>query len=145
MADRRYDDDIDNDDFSDSDLISEGASDDEQQERKEAHPYHMRGQSPPQDTDKSTACAFAYHSRWHRKVLVVLALIAIGLVWAMRNQNPTVQGWVSNATTDTESWISWAKSSSGERFLLILIGLVVLDVGVDWAFGVWTKNHVHGY
>jgi hypothetical protein len=124
---------MDDHDDDDSDLISEGASDDEQM-------MTPKPKLQPQGGESTTCTSFVHHTRWHRKVLVVLALIAIFAVWTLRNSQQPPQ-WFTTLSTDSQSWYIWAKSSAGEHFIAILLGLIVLDIAVDWTFGSWRHEH----
>jgi hypothetical protein len=125
------------DDMSDSDLMSEGASDDDMMmdndHNDNAYSFDKKG------GNKSSGSNIAFQTRWHRKLLVVLAVIAILAVWAFRNGK--LQPYASKVTDNVNGWTAWARSSAGEHFIGILVALIVLDVAVDWGYGVWSRRH----
>jgi hypothetical protein len=88
----------------------------------------------------SPASYWAHQSRWHRKVLVVLAIAALIAVWAVRTGK--AQPYITQATAKANAWQAWAQSQAGTHFIGILVALIVLDVAVDWGFGVWGKRQM---
>ncbi len=77
-------------------------------------------------------------TKWHRKALVLIAIVVIASVWALRNNK--LQPFLSTVTDDVHTWTTWALSPAGEHLIATLIALIVIDVAVDWAFGAWSAR-----
>ena len=129
----------------DDDLMSEGSSDYEGEmsprvPQDNAYALHKRQATvyDGQNADGSRCPEILYLTRWHRKGLVVLALIAAFAVYSVRMGK--AQQYYSNVSDRVHGWVAWARSPAGGHFIGVLMALVVLDVAVDLGYGVWTQR-----
>ena len=82
---------------------------------------------------------FVQYTKWHRKGLVLLAVVALVVVWSVRTGRAAP--YMASVTSDWHQWTSWARSSAGTAFVYTLAALIALDLAVDIAFKAWTKRH----
>ena len=81
---------------------------------------------------REQALAFAHGTRYHRKVLVVLAVLALVVVYRMRKGHR-----VPYLCDNTHAY---ARSPVGKSVMCVLIAFVAIDVAVDVAFCSWSNR-----
>lgn len=130
----------------DDDLMSEGSSDYEGEmmsprvPQDNAYAFQKRQATvyDGQNADGSRCPEMLYLTRWHRKGLVIFALVAAFIVYSVRMGK--AQKYYTDVSDRVHGWVAWARSPAGGHFIGVLMALVVLDVAVDLGYGVWTQR-----
>ena len=84
------------------------------------------------------ASALAHSTRYHRKVLVLLAVLALVVVYRVREG--LAVPFLATVVSDVSKLSAWARSTAGSSFLCTLVGFIALDIAVDMAYRSWSSR-----
>lgn len=101
--------------------------------------------APPSHASMTEKARHFFHAcRWHRKVVLVLLVIALVLGYLIHENKLQPYMTKMSSNEHVHNITTWVRSSQGKGVLLTIAGLIALDLAIDIAYGVWMHKRYPG-